>query len=68
LVKAVVEAHGGTVEVTGAPGQGIAHRIRSLAIPGEFGQSAYLAEELYAKYGLTGPRMAEAALDLLKDH
>jgi transketolase len=45
---------------------GIAHRIRSLAIPGEFGQSAYLAEELYAKYGLTGPKMAEAALELLK--
>ncbi len=44
---------------------GIAHRIQSLAIPGEFGQSAYLAEELYVKYGLTGPRMAEAALALI---
>ena len=44
---------------------GIAHRVRSLGIPGEFGQSAYLAEELYAKHGLTGPKMAEAALELL---
>ncbi len=44
---------------------GIAHRVKSLGIPGEFGQSAYLAEELYAKYGLTGPKMAEAALVLI---
>lgn len=44
---------------------GIAHRIRSLGIEGEFGQSAYLAEELYVKHGLTGPQMAEAALALL---
>ncbi|HAB18210.1 MAG TPA: transketolase C-terminal domain-containing protein [Verrucomicrobiota bacterium] len=44
---------------------GIAHRIKSLAIHGEFGQSAYLAEELYVKHGLTGPKMAEAALALL---
>ncbi|MFM8359376.1 MAG: transketolase C-terminal domain-containing protein, partial [Verrucomicrobiota bacterium] len=41
---------------------GIAHRMTSLGIDGEFGQSAYLAEELYVKHGLTGPRMAEAAL------
>ncbi|KAB2661538.1 MAG: transketolase [Verrucomicrobia bacterium] len=44
---------------------GIAHRAVSLGIHGEFGQSAYLAEELYAKHGLTGPRMAEAALGLI---
>lgn len=44
---------------------GIAHRVRSLGIDGEFGQSAYLAEELYAKHGLTGPKMAEAALELI---
>ena len=44
---------------------GIAHRVRTLGIPGEFGQSAYLAEELYRKYDLTGPKMAEAALALL---
>ena len=41
------------------------HRVVSLGIPGEFGQSAYLAEELYQKYGLTGPKMAEAALGLI---
>jgi transketolase len=41
------------------------HQIITLGIPGEFGQSAYLAEELYQKYGLTGPKMAEAALRLL---
>ncbi len=44
---------------------GIAHRVKSLGIPGEFGQSAYLAEELYVKHGLTGPKMAEAALALI---
>jgi transketolase len=44
---------------------GIAHRLRSLGIDGEFGQSAYLAEELYIKHGMTGPKMAEAALALI---
>jgi len=44
----------------------IAHKIRSLGIHGEFGQSAYVAEDLYEKHGLTGPKMAEAALQLLK--
>ncbi|MFO1459354.1 MAG: transketolase C-terminal domain-containing protein [Verrucomicrobiota bacterium] len=45
---------------------GIAHRVKSLGIHGEFGQSAYLAEELYVKHGLTGPKMAEAALGLIQ--
>ena len=45
---------------------GIAHRVRTLGIPGEFGQSAYTAEELYVKHGLTGPKMAEAALALIQ--
>ena len=44
---------------------GIAHRVTSLGIHGEFGQSAYLAEELYVKHGMTGPKMAEAALALI---
>jgi transketolase len=44
---------------------GIAHRIQTLGIHGEFGQSAYTAEELYVKHGLTGPKMAEAALALI---
>ena len=45
---------------------GIAHRVQSLGIRGEFGQSAYLANELYQKHGLTAARMAEAAQELLK--
>ena len=44
---------------------GIAHTMKSLGIHNEFGQSAYMAEELYVKHGLTGPKMAEAALALL---
>lgn len=44
---------------------GIAHVIRSLGINDEFGQSAYVAEHLYEKHGLTGPKMAQAALELL---
>jgi transketolase len=44
---------------------GIPHAMQSLGINGEFGQSAYVAEHLYEKHGLTGPRMAEAALQLL---
>jgi len=44
---------------------GSAHTLKSLGIHGEFGQSAYMAEELYVKHGLTAPKMAEAALALL---
>ncbi|MCB1127079.1 MAG: transketolase, partial [Verrucomicrobiae bacterium] len=44
---------------------GVAHRLKSLAIPGEFGQSAYLAEHLYVKHGMTAAKMAEAAKALL---
>jgi transketolase len=45
---------------------GIAHRVKSLGIHGEFGQSAYLAEELYVKHGLTADKMVEAAEALMK--
>lgn len=45
---------------------GIAHRVLSLGIDGEFGQSAYLAEELYEKHGLTAAKMAEAAFALVR--
>ncbi|HMP81659.1 MAG TPA: transketolase C-terminal domain-containing protein [Verrucomicrobiota bacterium] len=44
---------------------GIAHTMTSLGIPGEFGQSAYLAEHLYELHGLTAPKMVDAALKLL---
>lgn len=45
---------------------GIAHRVKTLGIHGEFGQSAYLAEELYVKHGLTADKMVEAAEALMK--
>jgi transketolase len=44
---------------------GIAHVMKSIGIRDEFGQSAYMAEHLYEKHGMTGPKMAEAALALL---
>jgi len=44
---------------------GIAHRTRTLGINGEFGQSAYVAEDLYQDRGLTAERMVEAALALI---
>jgi transketolase len=44
---------------------GIAHRIRTLGIPGEFGQSAYVAEHLYQHYALTAERMVQAARELI---
>jgi transketolase len=45
---------------------GIAHRIKTLGIKGEFGQSAYVAEHLYQAHGLTAEKMVEAARELLK--
>jgi transketolase len=45
---------------------GIAHKIKSLGIPGEFGQSAYVAEDLYKLHGLTTEKMVEAAVGLVK--
>ena len=43
---------------------GIAHRAVSLGIEGEFGQSAYVAEHLYEKHGLTVAKLIEAAKHL----
>ncbi|MBL9170273.1 MAG: hypothetical protein JNN07_21235 [Verrucomicrobiales bacterium] len=45
---------------------GIAHRLKTLAIHGEFGQSAYLADELYQAHGLTADKLVEAAQALIK--
>jgi transketolase len=45
---------------------GSAHRMKSLGIRGEFGQSAYVAEHLYQHHGLTAEKMVEAAQQLLK--
>ncbi len=44
---------------------GVAHRLKSLGIPGEFGRSAYVAEDLYKMYGLTVDGMIAAAKELL---
>jgi transketolase len=44
---------------------GIAHTIKTLGMHGDFGQSAYLAEDLYKAHGLTTDRMVEAARQLL---
>ena len=44
---------------------GIAHRVSSLGIEGEFGQSAYVAEHLYERHGLTADKMAEEAQKLI---
>jgi transketolase len=45
---------------------GIAHRMKSLGIHGEFGQSAYVAEHLYEHHGLTAAKLIEAAQALMK--
>lgn len=44
---------------------GVPHSLRSLGIPGEFGQSAYLADQLYDRYGMNANGVAAAAADLL---
>lgn len=44
---------------------GYAHRVESLGIAGEFGQSAYVAEQLYQRHGLTAERMVAKALEWL---
>jgi transketolase len=46
---------------------GIPHKIKSLGIRGEFGQSAYVAEDLYKHHGLTAEKMVEAAVALIKN-
>ena len=44
---------------------GIAHRIKTMGISGEFGQSAYKADELYDKFGLNVEGVKAAAKELL---
>jgi transketolase len=46
---------------------GVPHRMRSLGIKGEFGQSAWVAEQLYEKHGLTAAKLIEAARGLLTE-
>ncbi len=40
---------------------GTAVRVKVLGVHGEFGQSAYTADELYAKHGIDGAAIAAAA-------
>ena len=44
---------------------GIAHRIKTLGIAGEFGQSAYKADQLYDKFGLNVEGVKVATKELL---
>ncbi|HEV7927260.1 MAG TPA: transketolase C-terminal domain-containing protein [Verrucomicrobiae bacterium] len=46
---------------------GINHHMRSLGINGEFGQSAWVAEQLYEKHGLTAAGIVAAAQGLIKE-
>jgi transketolase len=46
---------------------GVPHQMKSLGIQGEFGQSAYLAEDLYEKHGLTAAKLVETARGLVKE-
>ncbi len=44
---------------------GIPVKLKSLGVHGEFGQSAYLADELYRKHGLGQDAIVQAALELI---
>lgn len=48
-------------------GSGVAHKVESIGIRGEFGRSAYVAAHLYKSYGLTSDAMATAARRLLEN-
>ncbi len=55
-------------QISHALGQaGVHHHIRSLGMAGEFGQSAWVAEQLYEKHGLTAAGIVAAARGLLKE-
>jgi transketolase len=45
---------------------GIHHQMKTLAMRGEFGQSAYKAADLYKKHGLTSEKIVEAAQALMR--
>jgi transketolase len=47
--------------------KGVAHRVKTLGIDGQFGQSAYKADHLYDKNGLSVDDMMVAAKELLGD-
>lgn len=47
---------------------GIPCRVKSIGIPGVFGRSAYVAEDLYKHYGMTTEAIIKAAKELLKEY
>ena len=47
--------------------EGIEFKLKSLGVSGGFGQSAYLAEELYQKHGLDAQSISQAVLNLLNN-
>ena len=49
----------------GLSNDGISHSIKTLGIAGEFGQSAYKADQLYDKFGLNVEGVVSAARELL---
>ena len=49
----------------GLSNAGISHSIKTLGIAGEFGQSAYKADQLYDKFGLNVEGVVSAAKELL---
>ena len=49
----------------GLSNAGISHSIKTLGITGEFGQSAYKADQLYDKFGLNVAGVVSAAKELL---
>lgn len=46
--------------------EGIHPSVTVMGIKGEFGQSAYTADELYARYGLDGDGITAAAMELVR--
>ncbi|MCB0385526.1 MAG: transketolase, partial [Bdellovibrionales bacterium] len=54
----------GAIAVHALAQEGVALKVKSLGVRGEFGQSAYLADELYAKHGIDSLAMAEAVRQL----
>lgn len=46
--------------------QGVSMQVKSLGVKDEFGQSAYKANELYAKHGIDAKAIATAAKELAK--
>jgi transketolase len=45
---------------------GLKFQMKSLGVSGSFGQSAYLAQELYEKHGIDFKAATKAALELVK--